>query len=87
MAKKTALAKKPPASPEQWIQQGDSQPEIKPTGETPSVRVTFEFPQDLHRKMKGKAGAEGLTLKEVMMSFGRQWVEGTIAPETEHRGT
>jgi hypothetical protein len=46
----------------------------------PIVRVTFEFPQDLHRKMKGKAGSEGLTLKEVMMSLGRQWVEGTITP-------
>ncbi|MDP9127477.1 MAG: hypothetical protein M3N08_04355 [Pseudomonadota bacterium] len=88
MAKKTALAaKRPPASPEQWIQQGDSQPEIKPTGETPNVRVTFEFPQDLHRKMKGKAGAEGFTLKAVMTSFGRQWVEGSIAPLIEHKDT
>jgi len=80
MAKKTALAKKPPVTPEAWIQEADNQPEPKPTGETPIVRVTFEFPQDLHRKMKGKAGAEGWTLKEVMMSFGRQWVEGKISP-------
>jgi hypothetical protein len=33
MAQKTALAKKPPVSPEQWIQQGDKQPEPPPPAE------------------------------------------------------
>ena len=83
MAKKTALltTRKPPASPEQWIQEGDKHPEATPASEGPIVRVTFEFPQELHRKMKAKAGAEGLTLKSVMLSFARQWVEGTINPQ------
>ena len=81
MAKKTALAKKSPASPEQWIQEADKRPKPTPTGEGPIVRVTFEFPQDLHRKMKGKAGSEGLTLKQVMMSLARQWIEGNISPQ------
>jgi hypothetical protein len=79
MSKKTALAKKSPASPEQWIQQADK-PTLKSAVEGPIVRVTFEFPQELHRKMKGKAGTEGLTLKQVMMSLARQWIEGTISP-------
>jgi len=82
MTKKTALAKKPSVSPEEWIQQGDKRPEPVPQkSDGPIIRVTFEFPQDLHRKMKGKAGAEGLTLKQVMLSFARQWVEGSINPQ------
>jgi len=78
-SKKTALANKP-ATLEKWIQDGDNRPELKPSGEMPIIRVTFEFPQDLHRQMKGKAGVEGWTLKEVMMSFAKQWVEGKIQP-------
>lgn len=78
MPKKTALAKKPAAAPEQWIRQGDKPPSVSADG--PSVRVTFEFPQDLHRKMKAKAGGEGLTLKHVMLSFARQWIAGSINP-------
>jgi hypothetical protein len=82
MTKKTALAKKPSVSPEEWIQQGDNRPEpVSQKSDAPIIRVTFEFPQDLHRKMKGKAGAEGLTLKQVMLSFARQWVEGSINPQ------
>jgi hypothetical protein len=82
MPKKTALAKRSPVSPEQWIEQADKRPKLKPTGGGgPIVRVTFEFPQDLHRKMKGKAGSEGLTLKQVMMSLARQWIEGNISPQ------
>ena len=80
MTKKTALAKKPSVSAEQWIQQGEKRPDPVPTIDGPIVRATFEFPQDLHRKMKAKAGAEGLTLKQVMLSFARQWVEGSINP-------
>jgi chromosome partitioning protein len=78
---KDSLGKKPPVSAEQWIQQGDKRPDPTPISGGPIVRVTFEFPQDLHRKMKGKAGAEGLTLKQVMLSFARQWVEGSINPQ------
>ena len=80
MPKKTDLAKKSPVSPEQWIEQADKPP-LKSAAEGPIVRVTFEFPQELHRKMKGKAGTEGLTLKQVMMSLARQWIEGTISPQ------
>ena len=79
MPKKTALAKKPPVAPEQWIRQGDKPATVSADG--PIVRATFEFPQDLHRKMKAKAGGEGLTLKEVLMSLARQWVEGSINPQ------
>lgn len=81
MAKKTALltVKRPPASAEEWVQEGEKRP--APASAGPTVRVTFEFPQDLHRKMKAKAGGEGLTLKSVMLSFGRQWIEGSINPQ------
>ena len=83
MAKKTALARKPSVSPDKWINEADKQPDLHPTNKGPIVRVTFEFPQELHRKMKGKAGLEGWTLKDAMMSFGKQWVEGTITPTKE----
>jgi hypothetical protein len=80
MAKQTALAKKP-ATPEKWIQEGEKRPAPPSAVDDPIVRVTFEFPQSLHHWMKIQAATERITLKEVMLSFARQWKDGIIKPQ------
>jgi len=77
MTKKTALASatRKPVDPETWVSEkpkAADKPSEKP------ARLVVELPTDLHRKLKGKCGVEGLKIKDVIQSLLEQYLAGKI---------
>ena len=71
MAKKTGLAEaisKKEVNPEAWI---NEKPQT--TAEKAS-RLVVDIPADLHRQLKGKCGAEGKKIKDVVQSLIEQYL-------------
>jgi hypothetical protein len=80
MAKQVSFGAKPKTSPnlENWVENREVPavesvvplPPIQPTPEAPSSpklkRLTLDIPDELHRKIKGKAVAEGVTMVEML---------------------
>ena len=77
MTKKTALASatRKPVDPETWVSE-KPKTAVKPS-EKPA-RLVVELPADLHRKLKGKCGVEGLKIKDVIQSLLEQYLAGKI---------
>ena len=76
MPKKTGLATatKSPVDPEKWVT--DTTPPSLPAG--PIARMTVELPLEMHRKLKGKCGREGLKIKKVIMALVQEYLAGNI---------
>lgn len=79
MAKKVSFSGTPKPTPniENWVDNGEvpqpepkaaiALPEVKPIPEEPKMkRLTLDIPDELHRKIKGKAVAEGVTMVEML---------------------
>ena len=79
MAKKVSFSGTPKPTPniENWVDNREvSQPEpeaeiaipeVEPTPDEPKMkRLTLDIPDELHRKIKGKAVAEGVTMVEML---------------------
>ena len=73
MTKKTALANATakPKDPERWVA---AKPKAGRDNEKPA-RLVVELPADLHRKLKGKCGMEGLKIKDVINELLQDWVK------------
>jgi hypothetical protein len=72
MAKKTALASaiQKPIDPEVWVaEKTKAVPTEKP------ARLVVELPAELHRRLKGQCGVEGLKIKDVI----HELLEGYLA--------
>jgi hypothetical protein len=74
--KKTALASvtKKPVDADAWVN-------ARPKSETPAAavsdkpaRLVVELSPELHRKLKGKCGVEGLKIKDVVNDLLQSWV-------------
>ena len=74
MTKKTGLAHatQKPVDPDEWVKE-----KPKATAEK-QARLVVDLPMGLHRKLKGKCGMEGLTIKDVINNLLEQYVEGKI---------
>ena len=75
MAKKTGLANavQKPIDPEEWVKN-----KLKnPPAEKPA-RLVVDIPVELHRRLKGKCGIEGLKIKDVIQSLIEQYVSESI---------
>ena len=73
MPKKTALANAiaKPKDPERWV---GAKLKADRDNEKPA-RLVVELPADLHRKLKGKCGMEGLKIKDVINELLQDWVK------------
>jgi hypothetical protein len=80
--KKTALASvtKKPVDADAWVN-ATPKTEITPPTATASEkagakpsRLVVELPPELHRKLKGKCGSEGLKIKDVIHELLQGWV-------------
>lgn len=75
MTKKTGLASaiKKPIDPDEWVKE-------KPKAATTEkpARLVVDLPADLHRKLKGKCGIEGLKIKDVINNLLEQYLAGNI---------
>jgi hypothetical protein len=71
--KKTALASATakPNDPEAWV---SAKPQLNPSTEKPA-RLVVELPAELHRKLKGKCGMQGLKIKDVINELLQEWVK------------
>lgn len=71
--KKTALANATvkPKDPEAWVA---AKPKAERAAEKPA-RLVVELPADLHRKLKGKCGMNGLKIKDVITELLQEWVK------------
>jgi len=74
MTKRTALASaaKKPADPEAWV---SGKPKAAAAAEKPA-RLVVELPADMHRRLKGKCGMEGLKIKDVIQDLLEQYLAG-----------
>lgn len=74
--KKTALANvtKKQVDPDSWV---NAKPISTGAGEVSEkpARLVVELPPDLHRKLKGKCGVEGLKIKDVVNELLQDWVK------------
>jgi hypothetical protein len=75
MTKKTGLASavQKPVNPDEWVK---TKPKTSTT-EKPA-RLVVDIPADLHRRLKGKCGLEGLKIKDVIQELLEQYVSGNI---------
>jgi hypothetical protein len=79
--KKTALASatKKPIDPDAWVnamptpQKSEVVTTTAAASEKPA-RLVVELSPDLHRKLKGKCGVEGLKIKDVVNELLQGWV-------------
>lgn len=80
--KKTALASvtKKPVDADAWVNAAPKTEITSPTaiasekaGEKPA-RLVVELSPELHRKLKGKCGVEGLKIKDVVNDLLQSWV-------------
>jgi hypothetical protein len=71
--KKTALASATakPKDPEAWV---SAKPQLSPSTEKPA-RLVVELPAELHRKLKGKCGMQGLKIKDVINELLQEWLK------------
>lgn len=76
MTKRTALATAhpKPIDPEAWVKE-PQQPQSAPDEKT--ARLVVELPADLHRRLKGRCGLEGVTIKEVIQTLLEQYLDET----------
>lgn len=74
MTKRTALAtaNPKPVDPEAWVKE---QP--KPAAPEKVARLVVELPADLHRRLKGRCGLEGATIKDVIQQLLEQYLAET----------
>ena len=81
MAKKTALvaATQSPSQPnaDAWLQSLDKKGRQV---ETETARLVVEIPVDIHRQLKSRCGAEGLTIKDVVNDLLAGYLAGKIKP-------
>ena len=77
MTKKTALASATtkPVDAEKWVSE---KPKVAARASEKPARLVVELPIDLHRKLKGKCGSEGLKIKDVIQSLLEQYIAGRI---------
>jgi hypothetical protein len=76
MTKRTALANatKKPIDPEAWVAE---KPKATAVATEKPSRLVVELPAELHRKLKGKCGMEGLKIKDVIQDLLEQYLAGT----------
>ncbi len=74
--KKTALASatKKPVDAEAWVSAKPASLASTKTESEKPAKLVVELPPDLHRKLKGKCGVEGLKIKEVVNDLLQNWV-------------
>jgi hypothetical protein len=77
MPKKTTLASATtkPVDAEKWVSET---PKAAVRASEKPARLVVELPVNLHRKLKGKCGIEGLKIKDVIQSLLEQYVTGRI---------
>ena len=74
MTKRTALAtaNPKPIDPETWVKEP-----AKPESPEKVARLVVELPADLHRRLKGRCGLEGVTIKDVIQKLLEQYLDET----------
>ena len=74
MTKRTALAtaNPKPVDPETWVKES-----AKPAPPEKMARLVVELPADLHRRLKGRCGLEGVTIKDVIQKLLEQYLAET----------
>jgi hypothetical protein len=66
MTKRTALAtaNPKPVDPDTWVKES-----FQSTSPEKITRLVVELPADLHRRLKGRCGLEGLKIKDVIQQL------------------
>ena len=74
MTKRTALAtaNPKPIDPETWVKES-----VKAASPEKMARLVVEVPADLHRRLKGRCGLEGVTIKDVIQKLLEQYLAET----------
>ncbi|NJN74084.1 MAG: hypothetical protein HC799_15370 [Limnothrix sp. RL_2_0] len=75
MPKRTGIPRKPMTEAENWVAERQAPIAAEPTPKVEKMkRLTIDVPESLHRSLKLKSVAEGMTMADLV----RSWIEEKI---------